>query len=789
MVKHTARGYHVQEAGIKHLLDPDMQMYNSQVLMAHARGCKLSAIMTLANTHPELKRRILDLCEATKQTQTKLFVTFGQLQTLFELLPQSRVATTPPGITKKMSGLPRNPIHVCDVCGNGLVNASALRQHKKRMHAKVKHRVPCKECNHSATSVSNLKKHMVRMHSSARKLAHATVRKNAADAADAVVATVATAETSMPIIGLNEEEMGPNDSAESEDGCDDDENRRRPGNGKAERMEDPVCERQGPPPQQTAMSSSSSSSQLPGGIVEECSHVAIRITSGVVSASSRHGNAEIMVIDDADSGQEGRPEHVQSANPVENLGIMRYNVDDFKEYLTPDGQIGLYAALAKIARKNTDQIRYWIKDKSEIHAIVGKFPRRDFRKSNGQKYSTPVCTLAQLLAIAGHLPGETGKQIREECSQVAIRLAAGDRDLEAATHLRRETLPVAAEVQLMQGLPRSEAAANLTDFEGIVGRIQQPVNAFNVGIGGIDDDDDMDEDMGGGDGEEGYTAGAGALRPEGVPVCLDGTHQVCKVIVMIQSYCADMEPQSKERLLSEALWTLREAFAAGRYDQRRLQQAPAGDVPLQQSAPRSRAIQRPALHAAWRGSNGNTLVGECQLCGHENCASMVMPMVYLIDATFQYHAELYAVTNVAFGCTRKACRATQRGKGMESVPVASPRPLPHRKVWVRTYGLLDTTLCYCCQTESISFTKNNFHMGHVISVSQGGSSASSNLRPICAQCNTSMGTEAMHVYMARTGVTPPPAIPEHIVRNYLELTGLTKQQQQAVCAPKPLSVY
>ena len=49
--------------------------------------------------------------------------------------------------------------------------------------------------------------------------------------------------------------------------------------------------------------------------------------------------------------------------------------------------------------------------------------------------------------------------------------------------------------------------------------------------------------------------------------------------------------------------------------------------------------------------------------------------------------------------------------------------------------------CLCCKKEKIDI--RNFHCGHVIAESKGGDLTIKNLRPICAPCNTSMGTMSM----------------------------------------------
>ncbi len=53
-------------------------------------------------------------------------------------------------------------------------------------------------------------------------------------------------------------------------------------------------------------------------------------------------------------------------------------------------------------------------------------------------------------------------------------------------------------------------------------------------------------------------------------------------------------------------------------------------------------------------------------------------------------------------------------------------------------------LCYSCRHERIDI--RNFHCGHVIAESNGGTCMLNNLRPICAPCNGSMGTMSMNEF-------------------------------------------
>jgi len=68
-------------------------------------------------------------------------------------------------------------------------------------------------------------------------------------------------------------------------------------------------------------------------------------------------------------------------------------------------------------------------------------------------------------------------------------------------------------------------------------------------------------------------------------------------------------------------------------------------------------------------------------------------------------------------------------------------------VWVKYISETDRCgKCYCCKTEKI--TTANFECGHIISENDGGLVNINNLRPICKNCNTSMGTMNMIDFMS-----------------------------------------
>ena len=58
--------------------------------------------------------------------------------------------------------------------------------------------------------------------------------------------------------------------------------------------------------------------------------------------------------------------------------------------------------------------------------------------------------------------------------------------------------------------------------------------------------------------------------------------------------------------------------------------------------------------------------------------------------------------------------------------------------------------CYACKVTTI--TMRHHHTGHVISEKHGGGCTIDNLRPVCGNCNLSMGTMDMNEYIKKFGL-------------------------------------
>ena len=71
-----------------------------------------------------------------------------------------------------------------------------------------------------------------------------------------------------------------------------------------------------------------------------------------------------------------------------------------------------------------------------------------------------------------------------------------------------------------------------------------------------------------------------------------------------------------------------------------------------------------------------------------------------------------------------------------------------RLVWNEHVGEnIGKAKCMCCKTTDI--TQLSFHCGHVMSEKNGGLIEVNNLKPICQNCNSSMGTMNMDVFIEK----------------------------------------
>ncbi len=88
---------------------------------------------------------------------------------------------------------------------------------------------------------------------------------------------------------------------------------------------------------------------------------------------------------------------------------------------------------------------------------------------------------------------------------------------------------------------------------------------------------------------------------------------------------------------------------------------------------------------------------------------------------------------------------------ISTLPSTAPRRnIPKKirgEVWKQYFNTSTSGSCYCCKTPLDAF--GDWHAGHILSRSEGGTDTQGNLRPICGSCNLSMGTENMDAFKNR----------------------------------------
>lgn len=77
---------------------------------------------------------------------------------------------------------------------------------------------------------------------------------------------------------------------------------------------------------------------------------------------------------------------------------------------------------------------------------------------------------------------------------------------------------------------------------------------------------------------------------------------------------------------------------------------------------------------------------------------------------------------------------------------ATPAPIK-RQVWEKYISTeLRKGKCFCCKTKDIM--ESDKECGHIISDKNKGKPELDNLRPICSQCNKSMGSDNMYEFIS-----------------------------------------
>jgi len=129
-----------------------------------------------------------------------------------------------------------------------------------------------------------------------------------------------------------------------------------------------------------------------------------------------------------------------------------------------------------------------------------------------------------------------------------------------------------------------------------------------------------------------------------------------------------------------------------------------------------------------------------------------------IDIGFSSDEETVATCDTTMTMTALGGGGGGSGAGMGSLNAASSKhkklSIPKRirdEIWDSAVGKdIPKHKCLCCKKNYIFM--RDFHVGHVLSEKDGGTMVVNNLRPICATCNLSMGTQNMVDFIVKYGL-------------------------------------
>jgi hypothetical protein len=110
-----------------------------------------------------------------------------------------------------------------------------------------------------------------------------------------------------------------------------------------------------------------------------------------------------------------------------------------------------------------------------------------------------------------------------------------------------------------------------------------------------------------------------------------------------------------------------------------------------------------------------------------------------------------AVEATAVEATAVEATAVEAATNIKKYKKKKITPTIKKHIW-NTYIGYDILKhkCFCCKKATIQI--NEFEAGHVLSEADGGSCEISNFRPICRNCNLSMGSMHMEDYIKKYGL-------------------------------------
>lgn len=154
------------------------------------------------------------------------------------------------------------------------------------------------------------------------------------------------------------------------------------------------------------------------------------------------------------------------------------------------------------------------------------------------------------------------------------------------------------------------------------------------------------------------------------------------------------------------------------------------------------------LAEIWSNYFNTDFLGLCQICKIKKVNPIGLKIHKLKEA--QNNQQLFDPSNLIL-----ACNNCSRNSNLQLINKQNK----HQRVlvWLNTNGTKYISTCFCCRKAEIRYY-GNWHIGHVVPHSLGGTTDLINLKTICIDCNLDMKSENMNDYIIRNNYDKIPHV-------------------------------
>ena len=150
------------------------------------------------------------------------------------------------------------------------------------------------------------------------------------------------------------------------------------------------------------------------------------------------------------------------------------------------------------------------------------------------------------------------------------------------------------------------------------------------------------------------------------------------------------------------------------------------------------ALTKQQLQHYWETKFGEVWASKCESCS----IIPIFPSSVFVRYEF-VPAKYVPVTNIQLCCQDCVKNRIYQTHNANS----------RLNVWLAYFGPTYTEKCFCCHRNTLKYF-DSWHVAHFVAQSKGGSDKISNLRPVCAQCNLTMGSSSIEDFQSLNHFKP-----------------------------------